>query len=454
MNKNKINKNYWAYIAVFVMLFSPFIFTSCDDNTSDGGEITITSVFLEDVNSSVPDRLVTFARLGQLLRIEGSGFTGLKKIYINGYSSYFNPVYVTDTSLLVNISGDTPTIEAEEAVRNTIRLVNNNNEFVFDFEIRSAAPRVDNISNTLPLAGETITVSGSGLTEVTKVVFPGNVEVTEGIVSDTDGEFFTVTVPAGVSEEGGSLFIESANGGAYSPAYFNFKKGVILDFDGNGTHGYFGSATGMIFPADLANTPVGVGNMSHGTYVPHRPVRIASFAAATNRDSEVFTSGSESWRTQFSSYIPTSTPLDQVAFQFDVYVPEPWVDSGYLQILLINNFNGGEWTNGVYNYVPWIVNGEVKAFQTEGWTTVTVPFNKFYRFSDGEFTFENLLAYREGATYKNFGIFFNNSDIKLSNVTGTSSETEFPSSATSVNVYTDNWRIVSLDTPTYSDFPE
>ena len=104
--------------------------------------------------------------------------------------------------------------------------------------------------------------------------------------------------------------------------------------------------------------------------------------------------------------------------------------------------------------MPWIVNGEVKAFQTEGWTTVTVPFNKFYRFSDGEFTFEDLLAYREGATYKNFGIFFNNSDIKLSNVTGTSSETEFPSSATSINVYTDNWRIVSLDTPTYSDFPE
>ena len=46
------------------------------------------------------------------------------------------------------------------------------------------------------------------------------------------------------------------------------------------------------------------------------------------------------------------------------------------------------------------------------------------------------------------------SDIKLSNITKNSSEIEFASSATSVNVYTDNWRVVSLETPTYSDFPE
>ena len=43
-----------------------------------------------------------------------------------------------------------------------------------------------------------------------------------------------VNVPEGISDNGGSIFIECANGGAYSPAYFNCKKGVILDFDGKG----------------------------------------------------------------------------------------------------------------------------------------------------------------------------------------------------------------------------
>ena len=119
---------------------------------------------------------------------------------------------------------------------------------------------------------------------------------------------------------------------------------------------------------------------------------------------------------------------------------------------MANNFNGGEWAGAVYNFVPWIVDGKSVAFQTTGWTTVTIPLNKFYVWSKDALTFETVLAYRESVTYKNFGIYFENSDIKLSNVTGTASEIEFPAKATSVKVYTDNWRIVSLDTPVYDDF--
>ncbi len=338
-------------------------------------------------------------------------------------------------------------------MRNTIRLANDNNETTIEFEIRSSAPTITNISNTLPNPGEEITVYGTGLIEVTKVVFPGDIEVTDGITYDEeDGEFFAVTVPAGVSESGGSIYIESANGGAYSPAYFNFKEGVILNFDGMGAIGEFGNT---ITQDQLESSPIGEGNVSQGTYVPHRPAGIDSFEAGKNRASEVFTTGAESWRTQLTPFIPATTPLDQVAFQFDVYVPDAWEGSGFLKILLINNFNGGEWTGGVYNYVPWIVDGEVEAFQTTGWTTVTVPFTDFYLFEDeADYTFEDVLAYREAATYKNFGIFFENSDIKLSDVLRGSSDVEFPSSETSVSVYTDNWRVVSLEVPVVSDFPE
>ncbi|GBF20459.1 MULTISPECIES: glycan-binding surface protein [Arenibacter] len=457
MIKYILIKKHCTSLTIVVLILASILFAACEENDSEGGAIAISKVFLEDVNSSVPDRQVNFGRLGQLLRIEGYGFAGLKKAYINGYPTYFNPVYVTDNSMLISISADTPTVDADESVRNTIRLANDTNEVIFSFEIRSSAPTITSISNTLPNPGEEITVYGTGLIEVNKVVFPGNIAVTNGISYDEeDGEFFMVTVPEGVSENGGSLFIESANGGAYSPSYFNFKKGVILDFDGNGVHGFWDAGNSMIKDVDIESTSIGVGNVSQGIYAPHRPSRIASFAAATNRNSEVWTAGNDvdNWRSQITPFIAASTPLDQVAFQFDIYVPEPWANTGYLQILLINNFNGGEWSGGAYNYVPWIVDGKVKAFQTNGWTTVTVPFTEFYNFSDGEYTFEDLLAYREGATYKNFGIFFNNSDIKLSDITGGSSEVEFASAATSVNVYTDNWRIVSLEVPTTTDFPE
>jgi hypothetical protein len=457
MKQYILDKKYWAPIAFLGMIFFALLFTSCDNSDSASKSIVISKVFLEDVNSAVPDREVSFVRLGQTIRIEGSGFTGLRKIYINGYSTYFNTVFVSDNSMILTVSSDTPTIEAEPADRNTIRFVNDNTEMVFPFSIRASRPTITSISNTMPNPGEKITVSGTGLTEISKVVFPGNVTVTSGITSDPDGEFFTVAMPNGVSDIGGSLFVEGSNGGAYSPAYFNFKKGLLLNFDGAGSQGYWNVDTtpSMISPPDLESTVTGTVNTSEGKYVPHRPARIASFPAAKNRCSEVWTAGTgvDNWRAQLTPYIPANTPLDKVAFQFDVYVPDAWKDTGFLKICTINNFNGGEWTGAVYNYVPWIVDGKSVAFQTTGWTTVTIPLNKFYAWSKEAFTFETVLAYREAATYQNFGIFFENSDIKLKDVTGTDSTVEFPSKATAVKVYTDNWRIVSLNTPTYNDFP-
>lgn len=454
MKENILSKNYWGRISIIGIFLLGFLFTACsDDDEVTGGEISVDAVYLQDVDSDVQDREVNFARLGQLLRLEGSGFTGLRRVYINSFETSFNPVYVSDNSMLIQISADTPTIEAEEDVRNTIRLVKDNSETTIEFEIRSSAPSINKVSHTLPKAGEEITVYGTGLIEVNTVVFPGDVEVTEGIVYDEeDGEFFTVTVPEGVSEDGGSIYIESANGAAYSPAFFNVERGVILNFDGKGDIGEFGNT---IRQDELESEPIGEGNESQGTYVPHGPAEGETFDAAKNRLSEVFTTGEESWRSQITPFIPASTPLEEVGFQFDIYVPEPWVDSGYLKILLINNFNGGEWAGGVYNYVPWIVDGEVVPFEKEGWTTVTIPFTEFYLFNDDEdYTFEDLLQYRESATYKNFGIFFENSDFTMGDVTGGSSDEEFNSSETSVQVYTDNWRIVSLETPTVTDFPE
>lgn len=456
MKKYILNKNYWTPILFLGIMIFTLLFTACDnsDSSEGGGKITISKVFLEDVNSDVQDREVTFARLGQLLRIEGSGFKGLKKVYINGYSTYFNVVFISDNSMLVSVSADTPTIEADPEFRNTIRFVNDSNETIYPFEIRSAKPAITSISNTMPNAGETITVYGSGLTEVNKVVFPGNVETTTGIVSDEDGEFFTVVVPAGVSENGGSLFIQGANGGAYSPAYFNFKKGLLLNFDDQGAHGFWETEKnpGMMRSTDIESAVIGVDNISQGKYVPHIPVRIGTVDAGKGRATETWTDGNESWRMQFTPYIPATTPLDEVAFQFDIYVPEEWKDSGFLKICLINNFSASQWTGGCYNFVPWLVDGKSVPFKTTGWTTVTIPFNKFYSYSEGDFTFEDVLTFRETATYKNFGLWFENSPVKLKDVTGTESEVEFAPKATSVKIYTDNWRIVSLETPVYDDF--
>lgn len=422
--------------------------TSCnDDDKNETKQVVISKVYLQDVNSSVPDREVSFVRLGQTIRIEGSGFTGLRKVYINGFDTYFNPVFVSDNSMLITVSKNTPTQKATADVRNTIRMVKNANEATLAFEVRSSAPSVSSVSNTLPKVGEPITIYGTGLVEISKIVFPGNVEVTTGITSSADGSRCTVSMPDGVSPEGGAILVLGANGGAYSPAYFNFKKGVILDFDGNGTQGSWGSSTSMIKPEDLESAVVGTGNTSQGKYCNHMPSRFTSFGAAKNRCSEVWTAGNgvDDWRGQITPYIPATASTDSVAFQFDIYVPSTWTATGYLKICLVNGFNGGEWDGLCYNVVPWINSTSIVPFKAEGWTTVTVPFSKFYKFAGSAHTFEDVLAAREAANYKNFGLYFENSDFKMNGIDYTSAET-------TTRVYTDNWRIVKLSQPKYSDF--
>ena len=460
------NINFKNKLATMLMLVGSFIlltvFSACDP-TDEGAStpISVSKVYLEDARSNVPDREVTFARLGQLIRIEGKGFIGVKKIYINGYSTYFNPIMVSDNNLFVRISRETPIMDASPELRDKIRIVKDNTEFTFDFNIRDAAPVINSISHTLPAVGDTIIISGKGLVEIEKITFPGDVVVTQGIVSDKDGKFCKVAMPAGVSPVGGSILIEGANGGAYSTSYFNVKNGVLINFDGVGSQGFWGwSETGsMMNDSDLESAPIGVGVPSQGKYVAHRPARIASFPPAKNRNTEVWTAGNDvdNWRGQLTPFIPVTTPVSEVAFQFDIYVPDPWVGTGFLKICLANQFNGGEWSGYTYNYVPWIENKAVVPFQTTGWVTVTIPFNKFYAFSSTTtaFTFQDVLVFREGASWQNFGMYFENSDFKLSNITGNSSdETEFVSTTTNVRVYTDNWRIVLLNTPEYSDFPD
>ena len=72
------------YIWMLCMALLAVGFTACeDDENSQSSPMSISQIYLENVNDTVnKDRPVEFARLGQLIRIEGSGFTGLKKILI------------------------------------------------------------------------------------------------------------------------------------------------------------------------------------------------------------------------------------------------------------------------------------------------------------------------------------------------------------------------------------
>jgi len=454
------------YFLASCMALAAFTFTACsDDDSSSSAEMTIDKVFLEDVKSTVPDREVTFARLGQLLRIQGSGFTGLKYIYINGYQTYFNNALMTDNNVWVTVNSKTPVYDAEESERNTIRFVKDNTETVYSFEIRSAAASMSSISNTLPQPGETVIVYGSNLQETSQVTLPSGTIITDITSDDEDGEWYSFVMPEGETV-GGSITSVGTNGTVITPEYFNNRNTIILDFDGTGTQGYWSwSETGsMINADDLVDDPLSSGRGTVCQIIPQRLIDNGGIAASKSRASEVWTAGNgndaDDW-TWMTSYYDASTVLDSLAFQFDIYCPDEWNGTGQIQITLQNNisFNGygsdeasGSSTQ-TYVWVPWLnEDGTTTAFQTDGWRTVTIPLSYFSKYAnekedDQTPTFQEVIDDRNNSSYKNFGMGFVNTDF-------TYNEKEYASSVCSLLIYVDNFRIVPIKTFSVSDFDD
>lgn len=429
--------NYMKSLMVGLIFGLSFVglFNSCEDN-DDGSDspVTITKVFLENAQSTVPDREVTFARLGQLIRLEGSGFTGVKSVLINGESCFFNPVFVTDKSMLVQISNDVPTIEAADNVRNTIQIIKSeSNKYVYPFEVRAAAPSITRISHTMPQAGDVITVYGTGLQGITSVIFPGNVTVTQDIVSDDEtGESFTVVVPAGLTE-GGAILATGANGGAYSPEYFNYRKGLIHNFDDAQNYSW---GSGIDNTALTETLPAGKRPASQGGY----QVFNATGNLAANSDQR-FWLNSTSIFGAITGYIPGSTAASDCGIQMDIYVEGVW-NSGIIRFVMADGSGASRYC---MIYRPVYPDGayDIAAFENPGcWFTVTLPFSLSGDY-DGK-TLDDVVASMSNASYKQAGPWFENSGI---------ADVFDPVTATE-KVYFDNIRFVPLTTPTYSDFPE
>ena len=84
-------------------------------------------------------------------------------------------------------------------------------------------------SPTKVVAGQPMTINGSGFADVKEIVFPDNVVVTNfQIVS---GEMIRVTAPAGISAEGGKLVVSTDTEKAESKTALTLGKTIVSGFD-------------------------------------------------------------------------------------------------------------------------------------------------------------------------------------------------------------------------------
>ena len=75
---NKVEKVLKGLVPLMLLALVPSLTACSDDEDSQSTTMTINKIYLEttDAEDENYDREVDFARLGQTLRIEGSGFTG------------------------------------------------------------------------------------------------------------------------------------------------------------------------------------------------------------------------------------------------------------------------------------------------------------------------------------------------------------------------------------------
>lgn len=206
--------NRFSYL-LFFLLGSLSFLTSCEEEDPTRPLDAAAPPVIEAVRSTRPDKpdsTFTQSTLGSTIVIVGKNLAATQYVVFNGLKTSINPVYATDTHLIVRIPDLVPTVATAATVPDELVVVNSKGEAKYTFKVLPPAPTVAGISNEYAKAGQTITLFGNYFYFVKEVIFPGDISVATGITATPNGEKLTVTVPAGVDGTKGDVIVVSESG--------------------------------------------------------------------------------------------------------------------------------------------------------------------------------------------------------------------------------------------------
>ncbi len=375
--KTYITKQIFSAVALAILIST--LLSACKKEVSSletgGGakKIEITQITAQGKTSTT--QVLTQARVGTLIRINGSGFATATAIYCNGVKVNVNPNFVTETNIIMTIPGTLPfgSSIGDTQARNTIRIVTKYDDITYPFIIQGPSPVVSDVSHTLPKVGERLIVYGTNLRDITKIILPGDVLLTpDQFQLSTDYTSLSFTIPNGGTGTPGGIDVIGDNGEAFSYNYMNHTEGIFIKAftnDANKAYSYGSNISGTM-TALLPQTGNGHKNPEFYRQVPVAPADAPvetsiggfNFSPINALNSVLQTS---------NGTITTATPCNNLALQFDFYIPVEWA-SGWLRIDFINGN-----TNWRYNYAPWAVSGAIKPVTMTGWQTATMPLGAF-----------------------------------------------------------------------------
>lgn len=324
-----------------------------DATSSSKGTPVITAI--RNYVAHPGDSLLSSVGTGQWIVISGKNLKGALAINFDGVKGSFNDAWFSDTSAIALIPAVIafPTVPSDKL--NTIQYITNHGQTTFSFPIVAPAPTISGVSNEDANPGDSVRINGLSFFFVKSVVY-GGINITS-FKSSNDGTSISLAVPAGVTQTGGIVSVETKSGKAATIySVHNFVNGVLNNYDNinnfswgsntsNSTATYPGN-TGYYGIMNASNVPAGDWSWWNGG----RSININS-----------------------AQWVPQANlkdTLSHYAVKFEISATKPWTN-GSIQILK-------DYGSYAALYRPWkTASGATAAFTTKGWQTVTIPFTGF-----------------------------------------------------------------------------
>jgi hypothetical protein len=231
---------------------------------------------------------------------------------------------------------------------------------------------ITGVSNENAIAGTTITVTGTNLIGIDKVIFPGGIQGTN--FQSISATQFTVTVPSGITAPD-TLRISGVLGNASATQLFDSyitapSPGYLSTFEvqwpasGTPNDSWLGwTGTGVAAATAATTYPGATGAVSQLTNAGPMSANIGCLSQANAGTLQL---NSEPWVAN------TGASISGYSMKFEVNVPNSWT-MGEIWIA-VGGWYG--WNNYTARYAPWSTSAS-GSYQTNGWVTVTIPLTQF-----------------------------------------------------------------------------
>lgn len=129
----KDNKQNIPPLWLLLFLCITSVLVSCDKEDD-------TLLIVTDVRSQsfTDDEHLNTIKPGEMVRIQGTGLSTLKRVYANGIEvTALNPNFITDTQIIMQLPSSLPVDDEleDKTYMNSMRFVGANNEYIFSIRI-------------------------------------------------------------------------------------------------------------------------------------------------------------------------------------------------------------------------------------------------------------------------------------------------------------------------------